>query len=219
MAAAEERGEAHARPAVFSLQPSDALETFEAVLRHDTAQILVGNFDWPRFLDQFPSDVQPPCFRSSQPNRSGPRCRALKNRISTGCWKQPAAEKGHVLMEYVRGLAAKVLAFETPQQIDVREPLREMGLDSMMALDLTKLLGQAAGRRLPATLLFNHPTVESLAGVLAGTVFGWETTNAQTVPERDEGMAKTAAEIEGMSRAEVEALLESELAQLDEMEL
>jgi hypothetical protein len=96
-----------------------------------------------------------------------------------------------------------------------------MGLDSMMALDLTKLLGKAVGRRQPATLLFNNPTVESLAGFLADTVLGLGRASvAQAAPpQRDEAMVKEAAAIEQMSRSEVEALLATELAELDELQL
>jgi hypothetical protein len=48
--------------------------------------------------------------------------------------------------------------------------LQDMGLDSLMALELRNVLAQAMGRPLSATLLFDYPTVRGLAGYLLGLV-------------------------------------------------
>ena len=49
-----------------------------------------------------------------------------------------------------------------PQQIDPSEPLFNMGLDSLMALELTVLLETSLGVRLTESLVFEHPTVDDL---------------------------------------------------------
>jgi acyl carrier protein len=49
-----------------------------------------------------------------------------------------------------------------PQQIDPSEPLFNMGLDSLMALELTVLLETNLGVRLTESLVFEHPTVDDL---------------------------------------------------------
>src|SRR5206468_45450 len=73
-----------------------------------------------------------------------------------------------LLIEFVRGRAASVLGSE-PSQIDARRPLNELGLDSLTAVDLRNLLsrGLELKRALPATLVYDYPTVEAIADYLA----------------------------------------------------
>ena len=67
-----------------------------------------------------------------------------------------------MLREEVRALAAKVLG-ASPRSVDLDEPLRDLGLDSLMAVELRNRLGAAVGRTLPATITFDCPTVSALA--------------------------------------------------------
>ncbi|WXB00359.1 acyl carrier protein [Pendulispora brunnea] len=50
-----------------------------------------------------------------------------------------------------------------PESIPRKKPLREMGVDSFMAVRLRHALQDASGERLPASLLFNYSTIEALA--------------------------------------------------------
>ena len=71
-----------------------------------------------------------------------------------------------ILVDFVREQSARVLALPVDEVGD-RTPLSEMGLDSLMAVELRNLLGTAlGGRTLPATLVFDHPTVEAIAGMV-----------------------------------------------------
>jgi len=67
----------------------------------------------------------------------------------------------------VRLHASRILGL-SPETLDPRRPLRDYGLDSLMALELRKELGQALGRNLPATLAFDQPTIEEQAAFLRG---------------------------------------------------
>lgn len=55
--------------------------------------------------------------------------------------------------------------------IDLKRPLSEMGLDSLMAVELRNLLGSSLENRLPATVLFDYPSVDRLAAYLLGILF------------------------------------------------
>ena len=70
----------------------------------------------------------------------------------------PENRRRGVLREEVRALAAKVLG-AAPRSVDLEEPLRDLGLDSLMAVELRNRLGAAVGRTLPATITFDCPTV------------------------------------------------------------
>ena len=76
-----------------------------------------------------------------------------------------------VLRDAVRAIAAKVLGLAHPKELDVNEPLRQLGLDSLMSVELRNLLGKAVGQTLSVTITFDYPSVAALADHLAATEF------------------------------------------------
>jgi acyl carrier protein len=77
----------------------------------------------------------------------------------------PDTERKRRLIELVRAEAASVLALRV-NEVDPQLGLFEMGMDSLMSVELRSRLERRAERKLPSTLTFNYPNVTALAGYL-----------------------------------------------------
>jgi acyl transferase domain-containing protein/SAM-dependent methyltransferase len=77
-------------------------------------------------------------------------------------------EREDLLLEYVRDHIAALLRLDAPQAIDRRSRLMELGLDSLMAVELRSRLsrGLTLPEPLPATLIFDYPTVDAITALL-----------------------------------------------------
>jgi len=79
----------------------------------------------------------------------------------------PVGPARRALLEtQLQELVAAVLRLPVAR-VDAKKPLRMLGLDSLMGLELRNRLEQAFELKLPATLIWNYPTVSALAGQLA----------------------------------------------------
>ena len=70
-------------------------------------------------------------------------------------------ERHGLLVDFVRRAASQVLAL-APSDVDVDRGLFDLGMDSLMSVDLKSKLEAGIGRVLPSTLAFNHPSVGAL---------------------------------------------------------
>jgi polyketide synthase 12 len=154
-----------ARAGVLGLSTQQGLALFDAALARGDALAVLARFD----LAALAADSAPlrPVLRglikpSARVTALAPaRSESLQQRIAG----LGSAEREPALREWVTSNVAAVLG-ASAAAIAADQPLRELGLDSLMAVELRNRLSLHCGVRLPPTLLFNHPTPRALTQLL-----------------------------------------------------
>ncbi|MEU0532540.1 type I polyketide synthase [Amycolatopsis tolypomycina] len=152
-----------ARSGVFGLSFDDGLSLFDATFGTSEPSLVPVRLD----MSGLRADAHsvPAMLRGLV--RGGARRRA---EASDDSWARiaglPAADRERALLDLVCGTAAVVLGHEHRDAVDPRKGFIELGFDSLTAIELRNRLESVTGQRLPATLIFDHPSASALAGFL-----------------------------------------------------
>jgi acyl transferase domain-containing protein len=212
------------------IDPQGGFQALETALNGGQSQAIVFPADWSRLLRHLSRDGRLPTFLSNF-DRPGFAARpALKEGVDSGLGIEdsigasgtgpgqsfgdrlaaaPANQRRTLVVDLIRHSAARVLGLENLELLPNNKPLNELGLDSLMAVDLRNGLGTSMGRNLPATLLFDYPTVFALAGYLSTNVLGLDEAPSEPVrqPSSMSGASDVLDEIENLDEDEIDRLL------------
>ncbi|HEX4249430.1 MAG TPA: SDR family NAD(P)-dependent oxidoreductase [Pseudonocardia sp.] len=185
-----------ARQGLTALRPDEALDALaEAVGGADPTPVLAP-LDLGRFLDAFTLTRPSPLMREITP--AAPESTSDGTSVRSPLADVPAAQRAATLLDLVRSRTAEVLGHPEPVQAGVT--FRELGIDSLTAIELRGVLARETGLRLPAALVFDHPTPAELAAHLLPRV--WESGAASAAldgPARDRDHSRAPLAIVGMA--------------------
>ncbi len=150
-----------------ALAVEDGLAALERLLKEGVAQVGAFQVDWSRFLQQFPADRQPPLLASwagvvEKRRPSSARHRELLRKFQAATAQQRAA----LLAQFIQEQVARTLGVDTAQ-LDAHGPLREVGLDSLMAIELKNEIESGLGVEVPLEGFGEDTSIASLAGLVA----------------------------------------------------
>ncbi|WP_314225530.1 type I polyketide synthase [Streptomyces zaehneri] len=142
----------------------EGLELFDAALQSDDAVLLAARPDYAALRAQVVSEPVHVLLRSLV--RAGRRTARHVASRRGGLAEQLAAtlpvQREQMLLDLIRREVAVVLGHSAPGKVDADRAFREVGFDSMLAVELRNRLTGLVGIRLPATIIFDHPTPRSL---------------------------------------------------------
>ncbi|MDX3692650.1 SDR family NAD(P)-dependent oxidoreductase [Streptomyces europaeiscabiei] len=161
------------RGGVGLLDPEQALDALEACATDGPAAVLVADIDWVRFGPAFtavrPSPLLAEVYHAPEaPRTTATATTGLRSRLAG---LTPEARQRELLTE-VRTRAAAALGYDGPGQVGAERAFRDLGVDSLIAVELRNVLAAATGVTLPTTVVFDHPTPRALAEFLYGELFG-----------------------------------------------
>ncbi|MEU8824618.1 alpha/beta fold hydrolase [Streptomyces sp. NPDC048636] len=96
----------------------------------------------------------------------------------------PEAEREGVVLELVRAQVASVLGHDSADEVDGERAFKELGFDSVSAVELRNRLSQSTGVALPATVVFDHPTPVAITRLLLSRVDGPADTGVPVARKR-----------------------------------
>ncbi|MFF3411819.1 type I polyketide synthase, partial [Streptomyces sp. NPDC002742] len=155
------------RMGLATIPPTDGLRMFDAALAIDRAAVAPIRLDTSAFRAGRGQPV-PPVLRGLvrvAPVRRTART-APKGSLGQRLAGLPEAEREQVVLDLVRTEVAAVLGHAAAQSVGADDSFKDIGFDSLTAVELRNRLNSAVGMRLPATLVFDHPNPLALARFL-----------------------------------------------------
>ncbi|MDR3662956.1 MAG: SDR family NAD(P)-dependent oxidoreductase [Mycobacterium sp.] len=163
------------RRGVRTLSPADALTgmTDVMVAAGAPAEAVVGRMDWAKFLPIYSQAGQRALLaevaREVPDSASAATGPSGNTRLVEQLIAAPVQQRKKLVLEYLRDAVAEVTRIDA-SEIREEAGFFDLGMDSLMAVELRRRLEQAVGKELPATLAMDHPRLTDVADYLLGDI-------------------------------------------------
>jgi polyketide synthase 7 len=188
------------RTGLAEMAPELAVEALGRALDHDESQLVVADIDWTVFAPVYQLARPRPLLRAL-PEVADDTAEAVEDTGDLTGRLAPltSAEQRRTLLELVRGQVAVVAGYDGGAAVDPTRAFKELGFDSVTAVDLRNRLGAATGLKLPATIAFDHVSPRALAEHL------WtRLCEGETVVPLEVGLDRLEAAAAALDAAEID---------------
>jgi myxalamid-type polyketide synthase MxaE and MxaD len=200
------------------IPPSDGLSVLGHLLQADSVQVGVLPIQWPELFGAVGDGIDRRVFAEFE--ALAKLTDAHKDKVPALFLEQlgrsTPGRRGNLMLETLQKEVCRCLGIDSRQTLDTRQPLTELGLDSLMAVELRNFISQLVQAPLPATLLFNYPSLGELVQYLLHDVLA-----ARLEQDRHEPVEMNADQdkdnqnsLDDFSEEEMENLLREKLMNL-----
>ncbi|MFD8708749.1 SDR family NAD(P)-dependent oxidoreductase, partial [Kitasatospora sp. NPDC059648] len=163
----EQEQQRMARTGVVPMPDAQGLALFDAALAHDRALLVPAQLNGAGLRAQASAGTVAPIFTTlykPRPRRAAEAGPAVgEHGLAQELVARSDAEQGPFLLDFLGRHIATVLGHDPSAAIDPESSFKDLGFDSLTAVELRNTLSKAVGIRLPATLTFDHPTPGAIA--------------------------------------------------------
>ncbi len=178
------------------IAPEPAMVALQDALDHDDTVVAVADVDWARFVPVFSAARPSPFIADLEPgdehvSDSQVRASAAESgrgegtagaMFATRLRGLTVGEQDRYVQDLVRAEAAALLGHASADAVDAEYAFKELGFDSVSAVELRNRLTARTGLKVPTTAVFDHPTPIALAAHLRELALGAEAKQAETKP-------------------------------------
>jgi NADPH:quinone reductase-like Zn-dependent oxidoreductase/acyl carrier protein len=196
-----------ARQGTYELSPGEVVSLLESSLQAGSAQVVAIRVDWAKWRQFFRAGQDNPLFEriltAVEGQEGGGQTSDWRLKIESAAPEQREA----VILQAVRDVVGSVLRVK-PDTLREDQPLTDLGLDSLMGVEIENSLEAAIGVALPPTSLMRARTIGQIASLIAGHMGGKTAAPAAApVPAPAEAEA-------GSEEADLDALSDDDLDRL-----
>ena len=202
------------RMGVEALPPDKGLTALEYLLSTNSPQTVVADMDWTLFKRIYEArgarsllaeiEVETP------PDTEKERGSEILQQLS----EASESDRHNLLTVFLQQEVGATLGLEASRLPELHRGFFDLGMDSLMVVELIKRLEKAFATSLSATLMFELPTIKDLVDYTAEEVLGWNTAKPELEVETE---SEPMIDIERLSEEEVEASIAAQLAQLEDL--
>ncbi|MEV0006448.1 type I polyketide synthase, partial [Micromonospora sp. NPDC050980] len=150
-----------ARRGLAAMDPDLAMQALDMAVDTGDVTTTVADVDWSRFVATFAAQRPAPLFGELAvvAASDNPADEALASRLAG----LPQAERRRELLALVRAQTAKALGYAGAAQVEAGAAFRDLGIDSVTAVEVKTRINAATGLHLGSSLVFDYPTPQALA--------------------------------------------------------
>lgn len=172
------------------LDPKLAIAALQQGLDHGDTNLIIANVDWARFAPSFAASRARPLLDEIPEAKAALEGSASSDepddaRLIARLRPLSEVERQRAMVALVLGETAAVLGYHDATRLDANTGFVDLGLDSLMAVEVRRRLHRSTGLALPATLVFDHPSPQHVALFLLAGLSPALGVAAESGSERD----------------------------------
>ncbi|NEO35907.1 MAG: SDR family NAD(P)-dependent oxidoreductase [Moorea sp. SIOASIH] len=200
---------------ISHLTSEQGLEILGQLLEQSLPQVGVLPVEWSVFQEQFSFGNQMPLLSElliTESESTKTKEPELLERLESAS----ECDRQNILITHIQTEVAQVLGLDSSDLLDPDRGFVDMGMDSLMALELKNRLQNNLGIPLAATLAIEYSTIQTLSKYLAEEVMGWRLPekNDMNLPKIEKEQGNALSEVKQIAEDDVESLIAKEVEEL-----